>query len=57
IAKVRPAARCPAGGIRMCGKGVSPVGFRKKNVKHSMWWPIHTQAFLRSICQGQGFAF
>ncbi|XP_006197930.2 thyroid transcription factor 1-associated protein 26 [Vicugna pacos] len=57
MAPVRPAARWRTESFGTHGEGVSPVGFRNKNVKHRTWRPNHAQAFVGSVREGQGFAF
>ncbi|XP_003989135.3 thyroid transcription factor 1-associated protein 26 [Felis catus] len=57
MAPVRPAARWPAGNFGSRSDGVSPVAFRKKNVKQRTWRSNHQQAFVGSVREGQGFAF
>ncbi|KAF0878011.1 thyroid transcription factor 1-associated protein 26 isoform X1 [Crocuta crocuta] len=57
MAPVRPAAGWPAGNLGSRSDGVSPVGFRNKNVKQRTWRSNHPQAFVGSVREGQGFAF
>nr|XP_031539156.1 thyroid transcription factor 1-associated protein 26 isoform X2 [Vicugna pacos] len=57
MAPVRPAARWRTESFGTHGEGVSPVGFRNKNVKHRTWRSNHAQAFVGSVREGQGFAF
>ncbi|XP_011373218.1 thyroid transcription factor 1-associated protein 26 [Pteropus vampyrus] len=57
MSPVRPAARRWPGGLGMPGEGISPAGFKNKNVKHGTWRPNHLQAFQGSVREGQGFAF
>lgn len=57
MAPVNPAARWRKGSFGMQDEGISPVGFKKKNVKQRTWRPNHRQPFVGSVREGQGFAF
>ncbi|XP_045686535.1 thyroid transcription factor 1-associated protein 26 [Phyllostomus hastatus] len=57
MAPVRPAARWRKGSFGTQDEGISPVGFKNKNVKQKTWRPNHRQPFVGSVREGQGFAF
>ncbi|XP_017398996.1 thyroid transcription factor 1-associated protein 26 [Cebus imitator] len=57
MAPVRRAGKCRLGGFEARGEGLSPVGYRNKNVKQKSWRPNHPQTFVGSVREGQGFAF
>ncbi|KAM7114093.1 thyroid transcription factor 1-associated protein 26 [Molossus nigricans] len=57
MAPRRPAAMWRTESVETRGEGISPVGFKNKSVKQRTWRPHHSQAFVGSVREGQGFAF
>ncbi|XP_036999328.2 thyroid transcription factor 1-associated protein 26 [Artibeus jamaicensis] len=57
MAPGRLAARWRKGSFGTQDEGVSPVGFKSKNVKQRTWRPNPRQPFVGSVREGQGFAF
>lgn len=57
MAPGRSAARCRPGSLGTPGEGISPTGFKNKNVKQRTWRLHYQQAFQGSVREGQGFAF
>ncbi|XP_012297507.2 thyroid transcription factor 1-associated protein 26 [Aotus nancymaae] len=57
MAPVRRSGKWRPGGFEARGEGLSPVGYRNKNVKRKTWRPNHPQTFVGSVREGQGFAF